>query len=335
MRNGENIILVTGVTGLAGWAYVREWLRGRGNDGLRMEGLISRDSRAPGRWPEEVPLHRFDLWDATDARAAVLLKPWRLIIHADRICRLKFCEKNEATAHRINVTGTHNLVNAIHSLPEGERPRLLFCSTDHVFNGDPCEAPFGPDSPRSPITIYGKLMAEAEDRVQNSLEDSLIIRNGLLLGSGPLGTTGPLDWLQTRLREGRPATYFHNEIRTPLGVGCLGRIGTRLALSSQRGVVHLSMGTRVNRFELALKMLRALDMEGFRHLVRQADRRGDSIQRVHELALKNSMMTEDCPKELAEVLAEEVAGPFLAPSGDQTSTSFRNRAASSGVTGLT
>jgi len=88
---------------------------------------------------------------------------------------------------------------------------------------------------------------EAEDIVSNSLEDALIIRNGLLLGGGPLGTTGPIDWLQTRLRNGKPVTLFHNETRTPLGVHCLGRLGTRLALSPRRGVAHLCMKTRINR----------------------------------------------------------------------------------------
>jgi len=297
-------VLVTGVTGLAGWAFVQEWHQQGPKSGAALEGLISPLSRAPAFWPESIRLSRADLSDPDDVRRMLSMNRWHLIVHADRVCRLKFCEKNPEIARRINVTGTRNLVQAIAVLPVSQRPRLVFCSTDHVFSGNPGEAPFMPDSKRLPITAYGQMMMEAEDIVLTLLEDALIIRNGLLLGRGPLGTTGPVDWLHSRLRDGKPVSLFYNETRTPLGVRCLGRLGARLACSSRRGIVHLSMRTRINRYELGLRIVETIGCEKARHLISKADRCNDSINRVQELILENPDLGVDRPRELKEALAE-------------------------------
>lgn len=312
-KNNFSLVLVTGATGLAGWAFTQEFHQNIRYRALKIEGLISSVSRSPQFWPETLTLNRGDLSNLDEARRIVRIHPWNLIVHADRICRLKFCENHPEVARRINVLGTKNLVTAIQELLPPERPRLVFCSTDHVFSGDPGQAPFFPDSPREPITIYGKMMMEAEDFVLNHLENKLLIRNGLLLGGGPLGTTGPIDWIQERLREKKPVSLFENETRTPLGVRCLGRIGAQLACSSRTGVVHLSMRTRINRYELGLKILREIGYGDCGYLIQKADRRNDWIQRVQELVLDDSTLEELRPKELDEVLKEDRYGfPVLA-----------------------
>jgi len=80
-------VLVTGVTGLAGWAFAREF---HDQSGIQVEGLISRLSRAPAFWPQSIPLCRGDLSNMADARNVIQMKRRHLVVHADRICRLKF-----------------------------------------------------------------------------------------------------------------------------------------------------------------------------------------------------------------------------------------------------
>jgi hypothetical protein len=68
------------------------------------------------------------------------------------------------------------------------------------------------------------------------------------------------------------------------------------------------MRTRINRYQLGLKIL---DMMGFRdqsHLVQKADRCLDNIERVEELILEDPSLDEFRPKELDEVLREDRFG---------------------------
>lgn len=101
----------------------------------------------------------------------------RAVINAAAYTDVDACETHAQEAHAINADGPGNLAQACKQLG----CRLLHVSTDYVFDGR-ATAPYKPDHPVNPQSVYGKTKAEGEQRVREILADHLIVRTSWLFG---------------------------------------------------------------------------------------------------------------------------------------------------------
>ena len=92
---------------------------------------------------------------------------------------------------------------------------FIFSSSDMVFNGT--QAPYGPYDYTSPINVYGKEKAEAEQRILQVYREATIARLPALYGFSPSGTNFMQKWLNTWSREG-VVTAFSDEVRSMVSV---------------------------------------------------------------------------------------------------------------------
>ena len=60
--------------------------------------------------------------------------------------------------------------------------RLIFCSTEQVFNGKENHGPFNEEESVSAVTVYGKNKIECEDLIHEQLDDYLIFRFSWMMG---------------------------------------------------------------------------------------------------------------------------------------------------------
>jgi dTDP-4-dehydrorhamnose reductase len=88
------------------------------------------------------------------------------------------CELNPALASAVNTQGAVNVAKAA----SNSRSKLLFVSTDYVFDGRKT-APYESGDPRNPINAYGKSKADAEE-ILSLLPDACIVRTSWLFGPG-------------------------------------------------------------------------------------------------------------------------------------------------------
>ena len=142
-------VFITGSSGLIGRA-LRAMLEA---DGISVVGcdLRAADSQ-----------QRFDLCDVVAVRHAI--KNCDGVIHLGGVSRVIDGERNPKLCARVNVDGTHGIVEAVAESPR--RPWLLFASSREVY-GQPPRLPCGPETPLNPMNAYARSKAAAERIVFN------------------------------------------------------------------------------------------------------------------------------------------------------------------------
>lgn len=183
----------------------------------------------------------------------------RTVIDASGWCALKSCEFDPALARRLNVDIGRNAME----LARRHAARLIRLSTDLVFDGDPYlrdgvmrSGDYTEDWPVSPITVYGKLMAEAEAIITEGYPEAAILRVALPMGPSMNGHAGAIDWIESRFRKGKPATLYYDEVRSTLYVQDMNRVLLDFCGNGASGIWHVGgprplslnqMGQVINR----------------------------------------------------------------------------------------
>ena len=144
-------------------------------------------------------------------------------------------------AREIVVDGSENVARAATAVGA----RLVHLSTDVVFDGRK-GAPYVEADMPSPCTDYGRAKAEAEERVLASSPSALIVRTSLIVG-GP--GHAPSKHETTALSP--EATFYDDEIRSPVQVGDLAAALLGLAVLDVAGVLNVAGADDVSRADLA------------------------------------------------------------------------------------
>lgn len=231
-------VLITGGAGLLGRALVEA-----SPESHRVE--ITWHDERPGR-VEGVKQHRCDL---TQSLAFFTLAERRrpdLVIHT----------AYSRTDHVATIDMTSEVATACHSL---EVP-LVHLSSDVIFDGT--AAPYDETATPSPLHAYGRAKARCEAIVTENCPDAAIVRTSLILS--PDAGDGTSSWLVEALRDGRPATLFHDEYRCPIWAHDLARMIWELVdlePAERRGVWHLVGPERLSRVELGVAIAERLGLD--------------------------------------------------------------------------
>jgi dTDP-4-dehydrorhamnose reductase len=237
--------LITGASGLIGWNLLRA-----ASQAGQAVGTYNIKARNLG---EDLVI-RMNLEDPQAIGKVFSQYKPRIIIHCSAICALGHCEKAPERAFSVNVEGTQNLITAAEEIGA----RFVFLSTDLVFDGK--NPPYPEESKPSPLSIYGRTKALAEERVLNAKLESLIARVAITFGPSVQGNKGPSDWILSRLAKDQPVTLYKDEFRNPLSSTTLVPLLLKLAQSSLTGVIHVAGSERVSRYELGCRLLETLNM---------------------------------------------------------------------------
>lgn len=176
-----------------------------------------------------------------------------LIIHAAAMSSMYACEQDPEAAMQVNA-------RALGALRRACQARIVLVSTDLVFAGD--AAPYDRAVAPRPLSAYGASKQLAEQQLGPG---DLVLRLPLLFGASFDGRRGATDMLRRGLAQDEPPTLFENEYRTPLHVADAAAGVLDLALDrSRRGILHLSGGERLSRWELAQRFCALVGLEGGR-----------------------------------------------------------------------
>jgi len=171
------------------------------------------------------------------------------VIHAAALADIDFCQTHPALAQAVNVDFTRRLAE----LCADSGARLVFCSTDTVFDGE--HAPYDEDARPQPVNVYARTKVEAERCVAQLGRQGLIARLALVVGLPVLGAGNSfLARMLTALRQGRPLTVPAEEVRTPVDVLTAGRALLELAAGDLAGVIHLAGHDRLNRLQMGRRI---------------------------------------------------------------------------------
>jgi len=204
-------VTIFGASGLLGKALMREWREDR------VTGLSSKDA---------------DIRDPRQVENAVEEAHPDWIVLAAAYTDVDGCETNRERAVAVNRDGAANVAQAA----KEHGSRLLFLSTDYVFDGNKT-SPYEVNDPRAPQSVYGRSKAEAEVQVEQILPGSCIVRTSWLFGTG--GKCFPdtiLKLASTRAQ----IDVVNDQLGSPTYAIDLARAIIQLCRKGAKGVVHVT-----------------------------------------------------------------------------------------------
>jgi len=94
------------------------------------------------------------------------------VIHCAALSNTWYCEQHQEDSHRVNVQGTVKLAKACKKIGA----KLIFMSSDQVYNGTPLLGPLKEEDVLQPVNVYGRHKLEAEQRAGWNNPDSVGLR---------------------------------------------------------------------------------------------------------------------------------------------------------------
>lgn len=100
------------------------------------------------------------------------------IVHTAAIAATEYCNAHPEMAHEVNVNGTLNIAKGC----ELTSSKLIFLSSEQVFNGNYESGPYSEKHYPCPDTVYGQTKLEAEGKLEGMLKQLWILRFPWLFG---------------------------------------------------------------------------------------------------------------------------------------------------------
>lgn len=191
-----------------------------------------------------------DIADASSVdRAFRQVRPDFVLLLA-AISDIDRCENLPEQAFAINARGAETVANAC----ARTNTRLLFTSSAAVFDGS--KHGYSEEDAISPLSVYGKTKAWAEDAVKTLTPSAIVIRIALVLGfARKKGTNAMLDSMIDRWKAGEPVYFPIQEERNPVDAASLSKMMIdMLADRSIRGVYHIGASDSISRYELGKRL---------------------------------------------------------------------------------
>lgn len=215
---------VTGVGGQLGHDVMDE-LAKRGYEGIGSDILPSVDT--------EYPYVQLDITNAEAVEKAISEVNPDVVVHCAAWTAVDAAEdeENKPKVKAINVDGTQNIANVCKKLD----CKMIYISTDYVFNGQGTE-PWTPDcKDYAPQNVYGQSKLDGELAVANTLDKYFIIRIAWVFG------VNGKNFIKTMLNVGKT----HDEVRvvcdqigTPTYTLDLSRLLVDMAETEKYGYYH-------------------------------------------------------------------------------------------------
>lgn len=95
-----------------------------------------------------------------------------IVVHCAALSNTWYCEQHPEESHRVNVQGTVRIAKAC----KLTGAKLIFMSSDQVYNGTPLLGPLAEDAMLQPVNVYGRHKLEAEQRALWNLPDAVGLR---------------------------------------------------------------------------------------------------------------------------------------------------------------
>ena len=225
-------VTIFGAAGLLGTALMQQWT------GDEVTGLDIEDG---------------DIRDPQQVSAMVERTRPEWIVLTAAYTDVDACEGNRKLAFEVNCQGPVNMAQAAKRIGA----RLLFISTDYVFNGTN-STPYEVDAPRGPRSVYGESKAEAEVQLLQILPECCIVRTSWLFGIR--GKSFP-DTILKLAATRSEIDVVDDQRGSPTYAPDLARSIIQLCRGSARGIVHVTNRGECSWFEFAREIVSAAGLK--------------------------------------------------------------------------
>ncbi len=215
-------ILVTGVGGQLGYDVIKE---------LDKRGIPCIGSDIAPENAEFADYISLDIVDKEAVEKAITDLRTDAVIHCAAWTAVDAAEDNEAKVRAVNVDGTKNIAESCKKVCA----KMIYISTDYVFDGQGNE-PWQPDCrDYAPLNIYGQSKLDGELAVANTLDKYFIVRTAWVFGAH--GN----NFVKTMLKVGSThdeVRVVNDQIGTPTYTPDLARLLVDMIQTDKYGYYH-------------------------------------------------------------------------------------------------
>ena len=182
-----------------------------------------------------------------------------IVVHCAALSNTWYCQQHPEESHRVNVQGTVRVAKAC----KHTGAKLIFMSSDQVYNGTPMAGLLKEEDVLQPINIYGQHKLEAEQRTQCNLPDSVGLRLTWMydLPYSSLKLNGNILFnVQKACREGLPLHIATHEYRGVTNVWEVVRNMER-AFALPGGIYNFGSSTSLDSYSLHMKAANLLGLQ--------------------------------------------------------------------------
>ena len=225
-------IFVTGVCGQLGHDVMNE-LAKRGHEGIGSDIMPEYAGAADGTAVTSMPYVQLDITDGEAVSKVLSDCAPDAVIHCAAWTAVDLAEDEDkqAKVRAINADGTANIAKACKALDA----KMIYISTDYVFDGQGTE-PWKPDcKDYHPINVYGQTKLEGELAVAGTLEKYFIVRIAWVFG------VNGKNFIKTMLRVGAShdsVRVVNDQIGTPTYTLDLARLLVDMIETEKYGYYH-------------------------------------------------------------------------------------------------
>lgn len=223
---------VTGVAGQLGHDVMNE-LAKRGYEGVGSDIAPQYSGVEDGSSVTTMPYVGMDITDAKAVRETILSVKPDVVVHCAAWTAVDLAEDEDKKekVYAINAKGTQNIADVCKELD----CKVIYISTDYVFNGQGTE-PWQPDcKDYQPLNVYGKTKLEGELAISNTVSKYFIVRIAWVFG------LNGKNFIKTMLSVGKThdeVRVVNDQIGTPTYTYDLSRLLIDMAETDKYGYYH-------------------------------------------------------------------------------------------------
>lgn len=175
-----------------------------------------------------------------------------IVLHCAALSNTWYCEQHPDESHRVNVQGTVKIAKACKHIGA----KLVFMSSDQVYNGTPVSGPLKEQDVFQPVNVYGRHKLEAEQRALRNNPMSVALRLTWMydVPSSPMKlNSNILVNIQKALDEGTTIKAATHEYR---GVTNVWEVVINMEQTLERpgGIYNYGSGNHIDSYTLFLKV---------------------------------------------------------------------------------
>jgi dTDP-4-dehydrorhamnose reductase len=227
-------IFVTGVNGQLGHDVMNN-LKNRGHEGIGSDIAECYTGVANGSAVTTMPYVQLDITDKMAvAKVITDIRP-DAVIHCAAWTAVDMAEDDDKVelVRAVNAGGTQNIADACKIVDA----KMLYLSTDYVFNGQG-DRPWQPDDKNyAPLNVYGQTKLEGELAVANTLEKYFIVRIAWVFG------LNGKNFIKTMINVGKThdtVRVVNDQIGTPTYTYDLARLLVDMIETEKYGYYHVT-----------------------------------------------------------------------------------------------
>ena len=225
-------VLVTGVAGQLGHDVMNE-LAKRGYEGIGSDIAKSYNGIQDGTPVVSMPYVQMDITDKASVEKVLTEVNADAVIHCAAWTAVDLAEDEDKKdkVHAVNAEGTKNIAEVCKKLDS----KMVYTSTDYVFNGQG-EEPWQPDcKDYQPLNVYGQSKLDGELAVSETLDKYFIVRIAWVFGKN--GN----NFIKTMLKVGKnhdKLRVVNDQIGTPTYTYDLARLLVDMIETDKYGYYH-------------------------------------------------------------------------------------------------